>query len=146
MPRLARAEVFSPDIVATVHVMARVVRRCFLLGTDSVTGKNYDHRKVWIEEQLIRLAAHFGIDLAEVHTSVATASVAATKAFWPCRPWNICKFSTGQHGLRSQISEARHHPKRRRCWSGLVSTRPSSVCKSGSSASCSATWPASQNR
>ena len=63
MPRLARAEVFSPDIVATVHVMARVVRRCFLLGTDSVTGNNYDHRKVWIEEQLIRLAAHFGIDL-----------------------------------------------------------------------------------
>ena len=33
MPRLARAEVFSPDIVATVHVMARAVRRCFLLGT-----------------------------------------------------------------------------------------------------------------
>lgn len=63
MPRLARAEVFSQDIVATVHVMARVVRRCFLLGTDSVTGKNYDHRKVWIEEQLNRLAAQFGIDL-----------------------------------------------------------------------------------
>ena len=63
MPRLARAEIFSHDLVATVHVMARVVRRCFMLGTDSVTGKNYDHRKVWIEEQLIRLAADFGIDL-----------------------------------------------------------------------------------
>ena len=63
MPRLARAEVFSPEIVATVHVVARVVRRCFLLGTDSFTGKNYDHRKVWIEEQLNRFAASFGIDL-----------------------------------------------------------------------------------
>ena len=63
MPRLARAEIFSHDLVATVHVMARVVRRCYLLGTDSVTGKNYDHRKVWIEEQLIRLTADFGIDL-----------------------------------------------------------------------------------
>ncbi len=36
--------------------MERVVRRFFLLGTDSVTGMNYDHRKVWIEEQLNRLA------------------------------------------------------------------------------------------
>ncbi len=36
--------------------MARVVRRFFLLGTDSVTGKKYDHRKVWTEEQLNRLA------------------------------------------------------------------------------------------
>ena len=41
----------------------RVVRRCFLLGNDPVTGKNYDHRKVWIEQQLQRLAANFGIDL-----------------------------------------------------------------------------------
>ncbi|WP_397570293.1 transposase [Schlesneria sp. T3-172] len=63
MARLARAEVFSPDEVAIVHVMNRVVRRCFLLGTDSLTGKNYDHRKEWIEELLKRYAACFGIDL-----------------------------------------------------------------------------------
>jgi REP element-mobilizing transposase RayT len=43
--------------------MNRVVRRCFLLGTDPVTGKNYDHRKQWIEDELQRLAAGFGIDL-----------------------------------------------------------------------------------
>jgi hypothetical protein len=36
--------------------MERVVRRFFLLGTDSVRGKNYDHRIVWTEEQLNRLA------------------------------------------------------------------------------------------
>jgi hypothetical protein len=36
---------------------------CFLLGTDPVTGKNFDHRKEWIEQQLHRLAACFGIDL-----------------------------------------------------------------------------------
>ena len=63
MARLSRVEVFSPDEVAIVHVMNRVVRRCFLLGNDPVTGVNYDHRKVWIEEQLQRLAAFFGIDL-----------------------------------------------------------------------------------
>jgi hypothetical protein len=60
---MARAEVFAPDEVAVVHVMNRVVRRCYLLGDDPVSGKNYDHRKVMIENQLQRLAGAFGIDL-----------------------------------------------------------------------------------
>ena len=63
MARLARVEVFAADEVAIVHVMNRTVRRCFLLGDDAVTGKNYDHRKVWIDEQLVHQAKHFGIDL-----------------------------------------------------------------------------------
>ena len=32
MARLTRAELFAPDEVAVVHVISRVVRRCFLLG------------------------------------------------------------------------------------------------------------------
>jgi hypothetical protein len=63
MARLARAEVFNPNEVAILHIMARVVRRCFLLGNDPITNKNFDHRKVWIEEQLKLQAANFGIDL-----------------------------------------------------------------------------------
>ncbi len=63
MPRLARAELFDPSEIACVHVMARTNRRCFLLGTDHLTGKNYDHRKQWIEDRLKLLAANFGIDL-----------------------------------------------------------------------------------
>ncbi|HUG69858.1 MAG TPA: hypothetical protein VMM76_19050, partial [Pirellulaceae bacterium] len=63
MSRLARAEVFAPDEVAIVHVISRVVRRCFLFGDDPVTGKNFDHRKVWIEDRLQQFAAAFGIDL-----------------------------------------------------------------------------------
>ena len=62
MARLARAELFAPDEVAIVHVMNRVVWRCFLLGDDPVTGKNYDHRKQWIEDELRRLADAMGID------------------------------------------------------------------------------------
>ncbi|MCC6508316.1 MAG: hypothetical protein IT423_04365, partial [Pirellulaceae bacterium] len=54
---------FSPDEIAIVHVMNRVVRRCFLMGYDALTGKNYDHRKQWIEDQFQRLAAFFAIDL-----------------------------------------------------------------------------------
>ncbi|MFN5287287.1 MAG: hypothetical protein ACK5KS_20910, partial [Planctomyces sp.] len=63
MARLARVEVFATDEIAVVHVMNRTVRRCFLMGYDSVSGRNYDHRKVWIDEQLVYQAKHFGIDL-----------------------------------------------------------------------------------
>ena len=62
MARLARVEVFAADEIAVVHVIARTVRRCFLLGEDAVTGKNYDHRKLWIDDQLVHQARHFGID------------------------------------------------------------------------------------
>ena len=63
MARMARAEVFTPEEIAIVHVINRVVRRCFLMGLDEYTGKNYDHRKRWIEDELQRVAAFFGIDL-----------------------------------------------------------------------------------
>ena len=63
MARISRADVFSPDEVAIVHVMNRTVRRCFLMGEDPVSGKNFDHRKKWMENELKRLAACFGIDL-----------------------------------------------------------------------------------
>jgi len=63
MARLSRAEVIDPNEVTVVHVINRTVRRCFLLGDDPVSGKNFDHRKVWIETLLEQFAAHFGIDL-----------------------------------------------------------------------------------
>jgi REP element-mobilizing transposase RayT len=63
MARLARCELFDPREVAAVHVMNRVCRRCFLLGDDPISGKNFDHRKTWIENELKRLAASMGIDL-----------------------------------------------------------------------------------
>lgn len=63
MSRMTRAEIFNPGEVAILHVMARVCRRCFLLGNDPVTGKNFDHRKLWIEHQIKVQAAQFGIDI-----------------------------------------------------------------------------------
>ena len=63
MARLSRAEIFDPSEIAAVHVMARANRRCFLMGHDHFTGKNFDHRKRWIEDKLKQLAANFGIDL-----------------------------------------------------------------------------------
>jgi len=63
MARFARCEVFDPNEVAIGHIFARVCRRCWLLGDDPVSGKNFDHRKGWIEAYLQQFADAFGIDL-----------------------------------------------------------------------------------
>ena len=55
MARLARAEVFDPSEIAGVHVRARTVRRCYLLGFDPVSEKDLDNRKLWIECKLQQL-------------------------------------------------------------------------------------------
>ncbi|MEM7476759.1 MAG: hypothetical protein AAF483_17385 [Planctomycetota bacterium] len=63
MAKLARAELFSSDEVACVHVMNRAVRRAYLMGDDPVSGKNFDHRRKWMEDRLKHFAANFGMDL-----------------------------------------------------------------------------------
>jgi REP element-mobilizing transposase RayT len=63
MARAPRGEVIDPGEINIVHCINRTVRRCFLLGNDAFTGKNFDHRKVWIEELLVHFSAHFGIEL-----------------------------------------------------------------------------------
>ena len=63
MARTKRSDVFTPEEIAVVHVTNRTTRRCFLFGDDPLSGKNFDHRKVWVEDRLILLASQFGIDL-----------------------------------------------------------------------------------
>ena len=52
MAPLARVEVFAVDEIAIVHVVNHTVRRCFLPGNDPFSRKNFDHRRVWLDEQL----------------------------------------------------------------------------------------------
>ncbi|QDV40368.1 hypothetical protein Enr13x_01740 [Stieleria neptunia] len=63
MARSIRSEVVDPNDVQISHVISRTTRACWLFGDDPISGKNYDYRKVWIEEYLKRFAAGFGIDL-----------------------------------------------------------------------------------
>ncbi|MEI7460242.1 MAG: hypothetical protein WCK15_12595, partial [Pirellula sp.] len=63
MARLARAEIFDPSEIVAVHLIGKTVRSCYLMGVDERSGKNFDHRKRWLEEKLKTLAANFGIDL-----------------------------------------------------------------------------------
>ena len=55
MARLACAELFDPAEVAILHVMGRVVRRCFLLGNDPIgpcasqSGKRCSDKGVYFD-------------------------------------------------------------------------------------------------
>ncbi|QFU24123.1 transposase [Shewanella eurypsychrophilus] len=63
MPRPRRTQVSIED-TSWYHCCSRVCRRAMLMGDDKFTGKNYDHRRDWIESQLLTLASVFAIDVA----------------------------------------------------------------------------------
>ncbi|AMV32830.1 hypothetical protein VN12_11950 [Pirellula sp. SH-Sr6A] len=61
--RSARADIYRPDEVATVHTIATIVRKYFLLGDDALTRKDHSHRGLWITKQIEEQAQYFGIDV-----------------------------------------------------------------------------------
>ena len=66
MARTSRRDLIEPAEVGVYHCVQRVVRRAWLCGQDPVTGKNFDHRKVWIQERLAFLAGQFAIDICSI--------------------------------------------------------------------------------
>ncbi len=62
MARLARGEYPDPRSIQIVHVTSRCVRRAFLCGRDHWSGKDHEHRRQWIRDELEFLASIFGID------------------------------------------------------------------------------------
>ena len=63
MPRPRRTQISIED-TPWYHAVSRCVRKAWLTGVDPNTGQSYEHRRNWVESQLLKLGAIFAIDIA----------------------------------------------------------------------------------
>ncbi|MEW8322051.1 MAG: transposase [Candidatus Thiodiazotropha taylori] len=62
MPK-PRKRLISLEATPYYHCVSRCVRRAFLCGRDTFSGKSYEHRREWIQDKLHELSDIFAIDL-----------------------------------------------------------------------------------
>jgi len=60
---LPRSEYVQEGKIGVYHCTTRCVRRAFLAGFDSHTGRDFSHRKQWIEDRLQFLASIFSVEV-----------------------------------------------------------------------------------
>src|SRR5688572_2079058 len=59
----ARKNLVSLHDTPYYHCIGRCVRRAWLWGTDSYSGKDYSHRKQWVIERLEQLCSIFSVEV-----------------------------------------------------------------------------------
>ena len=61
---IPRKQLISVTDTPYYHCISRCIRRAFLCGKDELTGKNFEHRREWVEEKLTILNEVFAIDIS----------------------------------------------------------------------------------
>ena len=61
---ISRAQQIDLSVTPYYHCVNRCVRRAFLCGEDTLTGKSYEHRRGWIADKIKVLSETFAIDVA----------------------------------------------------------------------------------
>ena len=62
MARQNRRDIFDPNEVDCLHAVQRTVCRALVCGSDTVSGKSFEHRPTWIQNRVQELVTSFGIE------------------------------------------------------------------------------------
>lgn len=60
---VARKNLVDKETPGFYHCTNRCVRRTFLCGIDKLSGKNYEHRKLWLEKRMVELCDIFAVEI-----------------------------------------------------------------------------------
>ncbi len=63
MPSYARKQIVDDTQIGVYQCIGRCVRRAFLCGTDAISGRDFSHRKVWLQGRLESLASLFAVEI-----------------------------------------------------------------------------------
>jgi hypothetical protein len=82
-----RSQFVDSEAPGFYHCVSRCVRRAFLCGTDSYTGRSFEHRKAWVEDRLLELADVFAVGVYAFavmsnHVHVVAYLTPATARSW----------------------------------------------------------------
>jgi putative transposase len=58
-----RSDLIDSENAGFYHLISRCVRRTFLCGFDEESGRDYEHRREWIESRILSLAKLFSIEV-----------------------------------------------------------------------------------
>jgi REP element-mobilizing transposase RayT len=84
---VARSTIVHDDHDAVYHCTTRCVRRCFLMGDDPPSGRNFDHRRRWLKARIHHLCTIFAVEsfalaILNNHYHVVTKMTPSLAATW----------------------------------------------------------------